>query len=185
MKGDAVCTSSTRPVDITTLSLQKTQKACKAVCIKDNSALDSLSYYHTVGSLSPMHKRFIQLHSIHSSRQSSLYYPHTSPTLVHPLTPIQSPPLTQWSLPSCFSLVFLVMRMRQPDLLIGLCREIPGKPLPPFMFIAKHEYPISRLACILHQTKTWLNRHFRCAGSFLTLDSLYRPERQTRVDKVF
>lgn len=60
-------------------------------------------------------------------------------------------------------------RTRQPVDVIGLCKEIPRKPLPSFMFISKHQYPISTVlpACCIRQT--WLNRHFRCAGALLIL----------------
>lgn len=140
-----------------------------------------------------MHKRFIQFTPFippdnHLSIPLTLLH---SPTLLHPVTPTHTPFLTKPQhsdlAPICFSLDYLRMRTRQPHHLIGLCREILGKPLPPFMFIAKHEYPISSLACMLHQTKTWLNRHFRCVGAFLEigapLQTAYQA-RQTRADKV-
>lgn len=86
--------------------------------------------------------------------------------------------------------------------LIGLCGDeskatklfdwiMQGNPreTPPTFYVHSKTWVSNfhSLACMLHQTKTWLNRHFRCAGAFLTLDSLCRHllETETWADKVF
>ena len=85
----------THPVETAALSVKKTQKSRQSRLYQkdDNSAFVSLNYDHTVGSVSQMHKRFIQLLSIHSPRQSSLSSPHlTFSHTLAPRHPLQTPP---------------------------------------------------------------------------------------------
>lgn len=136
------------------------KKHCRAVCIKHITIqFLTLLVTLTAGSLSVMHSCFI-----HSTpfilADNHLSIPLT-PTFSHTLVP--SNPHTAPSSPDhntvsdltpiCFSLVSLLMRTRRPHHFIGLCREIQGKPLPSFMFIAKHECPISTVlpACCIRQ----------------------------------
>lgn len=83
-------------------------------------------------------------------------------------------------MPRLFLIGLSMMKTGQPDHLIGLCREIPGKPLPSFMFIWVSNF--HSLACMLHQTNTWINRCFRCAGVFDLGFLLQTVERQTGAD---
>lgn len=91
------------------------------------------------------------LHFFHPLLQSSPYslHSHTPPQSCTQSPP--SPTTTKWTPLSCFPLVSLSMRTRQPKNLIGLFREFPGKPLLPFMLRPKHEYPISKMlpACCI------------------------------------
>lgn len=88
----------TRPVNITTLSVEKTQKACKAVCIKDmiirllthSVTIPQLDLYLQCTNDSFSLTLFIPLDN-HFSIPLTLTFSH-SPTLLHPVAPIQSPP---------------------------------------------------------------------------------------------
>lgn len=145
MKEDALCTSSTRPVDINTMSVEKTQKACKAVCIKD-MIIQRLTHSVTITQLDLY---------FHCTNDSFSFTPFISPdnhlSIPHTLTSsrTQSPLSTHihthtlpfslnhntLTLPRLFLIGLSMMKTGQPGHLIGLCREIPGKPLPSFMFI--------------------------------------------------
>lgn len=83
----------------------------------------------------------------------------------------------QWSSPSRISLVSLVTPISETEDFIGLFVGIPGKALPPLMFTAKQEYPISSLL-LLHciRQKNVINRHFRTVGVLLTLDHRWCTE---------
>lgn len=124
----------------------------------DNSAFDTLGYYHTVGSLFPLHKWFIQLHSIHFSWQLSLYssYSHKlwlsrtrSPLNTHTHFPSHLT-TTQWPCPVCFSLVSVWWKQGNQTIWLDYAGKSQGNPSHP---LCSSKYPISTVlpACCIRQ----------------------------------
>ena len=127
----------------------------------------------------------------HLSIPLTLTFSHTlapgQPPLLH------SPFLTTWPQHSDFvsSILFLIGLCGDESKATGLFDWIiQGNPreTPPTLYVHSKTRVSNfhSLACMLHQTKTCLNRHFRCAGAFLTLDSPCREllETATCADKV-
>lgn len=172
MKRGALCTSSTHPVNITTMRVEETQKACKGVSIKDviiqfwltqllSHSWISISSAQTIHSAS-LHSVLLAIPLQHSRTQSPLCtHAHTPPSILDHNT-VTSPHL------------FLIGLFGEANKATSRCDWImqgnPGE-TPPILYVhlKTSVSNFHSLACMLHQTKTWLNRHFRCAGALLTL----------------
>lgn len=174
----------------TLLSVEKTLKACKTVCIK--VLIIQLLFQRVT--LTQLH---LYLQGIRGSFSSSLLYPpDNNLSIPQPLTfshtfecchpnPVAPPhqTITQGPQPKCLPLVCIAPRLKQLGHLIGLGRKMSGKALLLFMFPPKYEYPVSPIlpACCIRQ-KIWLNSHFRCAGAFSTLQIAYQRDRAGRIE---
>lgn len=172
MKRGALCTSSTHPVNITTMRVEETQKACKGVSIKDviiqfwltqllSHSWIFISSAQTIHSAS-LHSVLLAIPLRHSRTQSPLCtHTHTPPSILDHNT-VTSPHL------------FLIGLFGEANKATSRCDWImqgnPGE-TPPILYVhlKTSVSNFHSLACMLHQTKTWLNRHFRCAGALLIL----------------
>lgn len=170
--------AQSRPVDTTMLSVEKTQKACKAVCIKD-TIIQFLTHSVTITQLD------LYLQCTNDSFAFTPFIPpdnHLSIplTLTFSYTLALSHPLPYWtdntvSFPHLFLIGLSVDENKATARCDWTVQGSPGE-TPPTLYVHSKTWVSNfhSLACMLHQTKTWLNRHFRCAGVFLTLDSLCR-----------
>lgn len=159
MKEDALCTSSTHPVDRATMSVEKTQKACKAVCIKD-MIIPLLTHSLTISQLDLY---------FHCTNDSFSFTPFISPdnylslprtltisrtlALGHPSTHTHFPShltTTQRPCPLCFSLVSLWSKQDNRTIWLDYAGKSRGNPSHP---LCSSECPISTVlpACCIRQ----------------------------------
>lgn len=171
----------THHMHTTLLSVEKTQKACKTVCIK---AMIIQLLFHTV----TLTQLDLYLQCTSGSFSSSLLNPPDNNLSIPPtlnilphfwtLSPQLSGPSpfnhNTGTSPQVFAIGQDSPEMKATGLfdwiIQGNVRETS-----PSLYVSTKIWVSSfpRLACLLHQTKTWLNSHFRCAGAFSTSQIAY------------
>lgn len=181
----------TCPVDITTLSVE-THTACKAVCIKDmiqllthSVSITQLDLYLQCTKDTFSFTLFVPPDN-HLSIPFTLALSHTlAPSHPHPVPP----PTHTHTRPQHSDLAPAISywpprwwEWGNGTIWLDYAGKSRGNPSHSYVHSKTWVSNFHDLACMLHQTKTGLNRHFRCAGPFPFTGSLL--ERQTRADRV-
>ena len=147
----------TRPVDITTLPVEETQKACKAVCIKE-MIIQLLTRSVTITQLDLYLQRTNDpfSFSLFSPPDNHLSIPLTlkhSPTLLHPMTPPPRFDHNTVTSPQLFPIGPSGDENETTRPFDWIMQGIPGETPPTLYVHSKTEYPISTVlpACCIRQ----------------------------------